>query len=95
MDGNFSGTFMGYFTNIKMNIGSTTIDEMNTLKQLLEKPTVSITYPVERKIGNTLAGNSYTESFYGTAINAEFDNYKAKYKPFSIQFVAIGGRPLN
>ena len=92
MAGKFSGTFKGWFPTIKLPFGSTTIEEMNDIKELIERPIISLTYPLDRDYKNIKAGKAYTEKFYGTAITAEFDNYKGKYKPFSIELVAVEGR---
>lgn len=92
MAGTYSGTFVGYFPKIKLVFGSTTISEMNTIKELLEKPIVNLTYPLDRNYKGINAGKAYTEKFYGTAITAEFDNYKGKYKPFTVEFVAVERR---
>lgn len=92
MAGTYSGTFVGYFPKIKLPFGSTTISEMNTIKELLEKPIVNLTYPLDRDYKGIAAGKAYTEKFYGTAITAEFDNYKGKYKPFTVEFVAVERR---
>lgn len=92
MAGKYSGTFVGWFPKIKLVFGSTTIAEMNTIKRLLEKPIVNLTYPLDRDYNNISAGKAYTENFYGTAITAEFDNYHKKYKPFEMQLIAVEGR---
>ena len=65
---------------------------MIILKELLEKPIVNLTYPLDRNYKGIAAGKAYTEKFYGTAITAEFDNYKGKYKPFTVEFVAVERR---
>ncbi len=92
MAGKYSGTFVGWFPKIKLPFGSTTINEMNTIKNLIERPIVSLTYPLDRDYKGIKAGKGYTEQFYGTAITAEFDNYKGKYKPFEIELVAVERR---
>lgn len=95
MDCNFSGTFKGWFTNIKLEIGRTTIEELNKIKQLIEKPITTLTYPLDRDLNGIKAGKAYTESFYGVAIETEFDNYKSDYEPFTINLIAVEGRPLD
>lgn len=92
MAGTFSGTFKGWFPTIKLPFGSTTIEEMNTIKKLIERPIISLTYPLDRNYKGLKAGQAYTEKFYGTAIEAIFDNYKGKYKPFTIELVSVEGR---
>lgn len=92
MAGKYSGTFVGWFPKIKLPFGSTTIAEMNTIKKLIERPIITLTYPLDREYKGVSAGKAYTEKFYGTAITAEFDNYKGKYKPFNIELVAVERR---
>ena len=82
MDGHYSGTFIGYFTNITLSFGRTTQNEMNTIKATFEKPTFNFTYPNEK------TGNDVTETFYGTAIKAQKESLKGKYLPFDINLVA-------
>lgn len=93
--GKFSGTFMGYFTNITMEIGRTTIEELNKIKSLIEKPITELTYPLDRDMDNKKAGEAYTESFYGVAIETKFNNYNSNYEPFTISLIAVEGRPLD
>lgn len=95
MDAKFSGTFKGWFTQIKLEIGRTTVEELNIIKNILEKSILSLTYPLDRDLNGTKAGKAYTESFYGTAIETGFDNYKGKYDAFSIILTAIERRPLD
>lgn len=95
MDAKFSGTFKGWFTNIKLEIGRTSIEELDTIKRLIEKPILSLTYPLDRELNGTKAGKAYTENFYGVAIETEFNNYKSEYEPFSINLIAIERRPLD
>lgn len=95
MDATFSGTFKGWFTNITLEIGRTTISEMNTIKKLIEKPILKFTYPLDRDLNGKKAGTAYEEFFYGTAIEAKFNSYKGKYEAFSINLVAIKRRPLD
>lgn len=92
MVGTFSGTFTGWFPKVKLVFGSTTIQEMNTIKQLIERPIIDLTYPLDRDYKNLKAGQAYTEKFYGTAITAEFNSYSSKYKEFTIELVAVERR---
>lgn len=86
MAGQYSGTFVGYFTNITLNFGRTTQAEMSVIKETFEKPTFPFTYPSEK------TGNDVTETFYGTAIKAQKDSLKGKYLPFDITLVATKRR---
>lgn len=88
MNGSYSGTFIGYFTNITLNFGKTTQAEMTAIKNVFEKPTFSFTYPSDK------TGQDTTETFYGTAISAEKESIKtgSKYLPFEITLVATERR---
>lgn len=86
MAGQYSGTFVGYFTNITLSFGRTTQTEMKKIKETFEKPTFPFTYPSEK------TGNDVTETFYGTAIKAQKDSLKGKYLPFDITLVATKRR---
>jgi len=86
MDGHYSGTFIGYFTNITLNFGKTSQSEMQKIKETFEQATFPFTYPSEK------TGNDVTEIFYGTAIKAQKESLKGKYLPFNISLVAIKRR---
>lgn len=88
MTGDFSGTFKGFFTNIILNFGKTTQEEMKFIKDNFEKPTFPFTYPSDK------TGQDVTENFYGTAISAEKESIKpnSKYLPFDITLVAVKRR---
>lgn len=86
MAGTYTGTFIGYFTNITLNFGKTTQEEMQKIKETFEKPTFSFTYPDEK------TGQNITESFYGTAIKSEKESLKGKYLPFDITLIATKRR---
>lgn len=88
MVGTYTGTFVGYFTNITLSFGKTTQEEMTMIKNTFEKPTFPFTYPSEK------TGEDITETFYGTAISAEKISSKnnRKYLPFEISLVATQRR---
>lgn len=86
MIGTYTGTFVGYFTNITLNFGKTTQEEMTFIKDTFEKPIFNFTYPSEK------TGQEVTEAFYGTAIKAEKESLKGKYLPFDITLVATKRR---
>lgn len=88
MTGTYTGTFVGYFTNITLNFGKTTQAEMQNIKNTFENPTFSFTYPDEK------TGQDRTENFYGTAIKAERESIKenAKFLPFEITLIATQRR---
>lgn len=87
-DGSFSGTFIGYFTNIHLDFGHTTKAQMDQIKAVFEVPIIEdVTFP-----NSSNAGHTYTEDFYGTSIKAELDDWDGMYKPFSIDLVAVNAR---
>lgn len=80
--GKFSGTFIGYFSQLEIEFGRTTQAQMTTIKTDFESSTVSITYPSND-------GTDKTETFYGTAINGKKNKWTGKYEPFSIKLTAV------
>lgn len=88
-EGQFSGTFIGYFTNLNLTIGPTTQAEYTILCNMFQKsiaPICSVKYPRED------SGNIATESFYGVALKAKKNDYTGKYDGFTIQLTAINKR---
>lgn len=85
-DGHFSGTFIGYFTNINMNVGPTTQAQYNILCQQFQRPFMSVEYPRED------TGALVTEQFYGVSLKAKKDKYTGKYQGFQLQLTAIDRR---
>lgn len=85
----FSGTFKGYVTDLQINFGRTTQAEMTQIKNALEKPNGIITNFTYR---NTNTGEVKTEDFYGTVIDATYNNEKAKYQPFSVSLKGVNLR---
>ena len=83
--GKFVGTFIGWFDKIELPIGSTTYEEMATLRAQLEWPIIECTFLDSRTNTNK------TELFYGTAIVAERKN-STTYKPTNITLTAINRR---
>lgn len=86
MLGDFSGTFLGYFTNITLSFGKTTQEEMTSIKNVFEKATFNFTYPSDK------TGKDVTELFYGTAIKAEKNKLNGLYLPFEFTIVAVHRR---
>lgn len=86
--GKFSGTFKGYFTKIHIEVGPMTPNEMTGFKAIFEVPIIEdFTFP-----NSSNNGADYTEDFYGTAIKSELNDWDGKYKPFSIDLVAVNKR---
>ena len=84
--GKFSGTFVGYFDTLKVDIGKTNQIEMTTIKNAIEHSIVQITFIDSKN------GNNKTEDFYGTAITASYNNLKGRYDPFSFSLKAVSRR---
>ena len=85
--GKFGGTFVGWFDNLKIDIGRTNQFELTTIRNAIENPVIEdITFK------DSKTGNNKTEDFYGTAITASYDNLKGLYKPFSFSIKAIERR---
>ncbi len=90
--GDFSGTFIGYFTNLNLNIGPTTSDEYKTLCRMFERSTGPIcTVSYERED----TGELYEEDFYGVALKAKKGRYDGEYKGFQIQLTATKRRTFE
>ena len=88
-DGDFSGTFIGYFTTLNLSIGDTTQEEYSLLCQMFQvssAPICTVSYIRED------TGELYQESFYGVALKAKKDRYLGKYKSFEISLTAISKR---
>lgn len=86
--GKFSGTFKGYFTNLHIEVGPMTKQEMDNFKAIFEVPIIeNLTFP-----NSSNNGNDYTEDFYGTAIESVLDDWNGKYKSFSFDLVAVNKR---
>lgn len=87
--GKFSGTFVGWFDTLKINVGKCTQSELTTIRNAIETPVIEDVTFIDTKTGNTRS-----EDFYGTAIIATYNNLKGKYEPFSFSLKAISRRQL-
>lgn len=85
-NGTYSGTFVGYFSQLQLEFGSTNQTQMTYLRSLFDNPVISVRYL------DSIDGNWYTEDFYGTAINGKKDNWDGKYEPFNLTLTAIRKR---
>ena len=86
--GKFSGTFIGYFTNIHIEVGKMTKQQMKEFKAIFEVPIIEdVTYP-----NSSNAGANYTEDFYGTAIEASTRYWDGMYEPFTFDLIAVEKR---
>lgn len=80
--GSYSGTFIGYFSQVIIEFGKTTQEQMKLIKDNFEHPII------EMKYKDSYTGNWKTEEFYGTAIKSKLNNWEGKYLPFSITLTA-------
>lgn len=85
--GKFSGTFVGWFDTLKIEVGKTNQTEMTTIKNAIEKSIIE-----NVKFKDSKNGNNKIENFYGTAITASYNNLKGIYEPFSFSLKAIEQR---
>ena len=86
--GKFTGTFIGYFTNLHIEVAPMTEQEMDNFKAIFEVPIIEdVTFP-----NSSNNGLPYTEDFYGTAIEAAKTDWDGKYESFSIDLVAVEAR---
>lgn len=85
--GKYSGTFIGYFSQVVIEFNPTTQQQMRALRAMFDNPIINVTYKDSKGPEDT-----YTEDFYGTAIKAKLDYWKGKYKSFSITLTAIEAR---
>ena len=84
--GKFSGTFVGYFDTLKVEVGKTTREEMKTLRSLIDRPVIEVTFP------DSVTGGDSTREFYGTAIPAKLNHLTGRYDACSFSLKAIERR---
>jgi len=86
--GKFSGTFVGYFTTLHIEVAPLTKAQMNYVKSIFEVPIIEdVTFP-----NSSNNGLPYTENFYGQAIESSTDYWDGKYKSFSLDLTAVNPR---
>lgn len=85
-NGDFSGTFIGYFDQIVINFTPTSAAEIKDLREKFEHPIVSFKFRDSRTNSDRIG------DFYGTSIKASFDNLEGKYKSTSITLTAVKKR---
>lgn len=86
--GKFSGTFIGYFTNIHIEVGAMSKSQMQSFKAIFEVPIIEdVTFP-----NSSNGGANYTEDFYGTSIAGSTKYWDGKYEPFNFDLVAVEKR---
>lgn len=85
--GKFTGTFLGWFDQLTIQIGRHNQAEHNTIMNTLGVPSASITF------FDTKTGTDKTEDFYLDTIESELTNYKKGfYGPMTITMTAISKR---
>lgn len=85
--GKFTGTFVGWFDTLQIEIGKTTQEELTRIKNVIEHPIIKNATFVDSK-----NGKNKTEDFYGTAIKAKRKNKNGMYEAFSFSLKAISKR---
>lgn len=85
--GKYTGTFIGYFSQLVLEFGPTTKQQMRELRAMFDNPIIRVKYSDSKGPEDT-----FTEDFYGTAIKAKLDYWWGKYKSFSITLTAIEER---
>lgn len=84
--GKYTGTFVNYFSQLKLTFGRTTQEQMNTLCNAFEHPVVDITFK------NKNDGSWITQQFYGTAIHGKLNKWNGLYQGFDITLTATEGK---
>ena len=86
--GKFSGTFIGYFTNIHIQVGRMTPQQMKNFKAIFEVPIIeNVTFP-----NSSNGGVDYTEDFYGTSLAGKTNDWNGMYEPFEFDLTAVEAR---
>lgn len=84
--GKYSGTFIGYFSQLEIEFGSTSQNQMIQLRNWFDKPIIDVYYK------DSETGDWKTEQFYGTSIKAKLNYWDGYYEPFSLTLTAISKR---
>jgi len=82
--GKYSGTFIGYFSQVVLEFGKTTQEEMTEIKSVLETPILKDFLYKDSDTGEFIA-----EDFYGTAITAKLNKWTGKYDPFNVTLTGV------
>lgn len=86
--GKFSGTFIGYFTNLHIEVGAMSKAQMKSFKAIFEVPIIEdVTFP-----NSSNEGQPYIEDFYGTSIAGATKYWEGYYEPFTFDLVAVEKR---
>lgn len=84
--GKYTGTFIGYFSQVKISFGKLNINQMKYVRSLFDNPTIMLKYP------DSATGTDTTEEFYGTAIKSDTNRLGGLYETFDITLTAINRR---
>ena len=85
--GKQSGTLIGIFPKIQMEVGYTTQEEMSELTQLLDRDFFTVTWFDVR------TQETFSAEYYASDYDVELDNKsKGRYKPFSVSLVPVSKR---
>ncbi len=85
--GKFSGTFVGYFDNLNVTVGTTTQEELTKIRNYIEVPIIENVSFLDTKTGKNKVG-----SFYGTTIEVEINKKTKRYPSFSFSLKAVSKR---
>ena len=89
--GKFSGTFVGYFTTLHIEVGPMTKQQMKNFKAIFEVPIIEdVTFP-----NSSNGGEPYTEDFYGTSLagaTKNWDDTEIYYDGFNFDLIAVEAR---
>lgn len=86
--GKYSGTFVGWFDKLTVEVGITNQTQLTQIRTAIESSIIK-----DVKFKDSKTGALKTEDFYGTAISTETLNYKkGLYRPFSFSLIAISRR---
>lgn len=89
--GKFSGTFIGYFTNLHIEVGPMNETQMTNFKKIFEVPIIEdVTFP-----NSSNYGLPYTEDFYGTSLagaTKNWDDEHIYYEGFNFDLTAVEAR---
>nr|DAQ49094.1 MAG TPA: hypothetical protein [Caudoviricetes sp.] len=95
LDGHYSGTFIGYFTTLKIEFGIVSDEEFNLIKKLLEHPFLEgVQFSLEKDMEGYKQGDLFTEDFYnGAAITSSPLACGGYWEGFTVTLTAIDRRP--
>lgn len=81
--GAYSGTFVGYFSQVVLEFGKATQEDLDIIQEEIENPIIDLTYKSKN------GGKFETEKFYGTEIKGKLNKWTGKYEPFSVTLTGV------